>query len=413
MTTETNGTSPSQPFDVVLFGATGFTGRLVAEYLVKRRAGVRWAIAGRSRGKLESIRDELAAIDPSARELPILVGDAQDLASIDAIVRNARVVCTTVGPYARYGSNLVAACAAHGVSYCDLTGEAHWIRAMVDAHHARAAETGARIVHCCGFDSIPSDLGVLLAHEHFAARGKRLAEARYAVRSMSGGVSGGTLASGIEAAEQQRKDPSLRRILADPYALSPLGDGRGPRAHDRLGPRRDPDTGRWSGPFAMAFINTRIVHRSNALLDFAYGRDFAYEEGIDTGRGLLGLAGAVAVTVGTLGSLAAIGVPPLRALASRFHPAPGEGPSRAQREAGSFRVEIYGRSADGSKVTVKVSANRDPGYGATAIMLAESALCLAEDELPALGGVLTPASAMGLTLVKRLRAAGMTLTAEP
>jgi short subunit dehydrogenase-like uncharacterized protein len=414
MTTDTNGTASSQPFDIVLFGATGFTGRLVAEYLVRRRASVRWALAGRSRDKLERIREELAAIDPAARDLAILVGDAQDLASVDAIVRGARVVCTTVGPYARYGSNLVAACAAHGVSYCDLTGETQWIRAMVDAHHGRAAETGARIVHCCGFDSIPSDLGVLLAHEHLKARGKQIAEARYSVRGMRGGVSGGTLASGIEAAEQQAKDPSLRRILADPYTLSrPLGVGRDKRAHDKLGPRKDPETGRWSGPFVMAFVNTRIVHRSNALLDFTYGRDFRYEEGVDTGTGPLGFVRAALVTAVTLGGIASLGVPPLRALAARFLPAPGEGPSREERENGFFKVEVRATSTDGEKVVVRVSANRDPGYGATAIMLSEAALCLAEDDLKTRGGVLTPASAMGMKLVERLRAAGMTLSAAP
>lgn len=414
MTTDSNGTSSSRPFDIVLFGATGFTGRLVAEYLVKRRAPVRFALAGRSRDKLERVRDDLAAFDPSARDLPILIGDAQDLASIDAIVRVARVVCTTVGPYARYGSNLVAACAAHGVSYCDLTGETQWIRAMVDAHHARAAETGARIVHCCGFDSIPSDLGVLLAHEHFNSRGKQLSEARYSLRGARGGVSGGTLASGIEAAEQQAKDPSLRRILADPYALSrPLGIERDKRAYDKLGPHLDPDTGRWQGPFVMAFVNTRIVHRSNALLGFAYGRDFRYDEGVDTGPGLLGLARAAFVSAATLGGIAALGVPPLRALASRFLPAPGEGPSREERENGFFKVEVRATSMDGEKVMTRVSANCDPGYGATAIMLSESALCLALDELPARAGVLTPASAMGMKLVERLRAAGMTLTEGP
>ena len=403
--------STDKDLDLVLFGATGFTGQLVAEYLAKKRPALRWALAGRSRDKLERVRDGLTAIDPAAKDLPIVVGEALDRASVGSIARRTRVVCTTAGPFARYGSQLVAACAEHGTSYCDITGETPWIRAMIDEHHARAAASGARIVNCCGFDSIPSDLGVLMLHEHLAARGKRLAQARFRVVKMKGGASGGTVASMLDIAERAG-DPGVRHALADPYALNPDGARGGPDRRDAMAPGRDADTGHWTAPFVMAAINTRIVRRSNALTDFAYGKDLRYEEAIDTGEGALGLAGAVGMSAAIFGFLAMAALPPGRTLLRRFLPAPGQGPSRADREAGGFRVEIRATSTDGEKLTAVIEGSSDPGYGETAKMLGESALCLAEDELPARGGLLTPASAMGLKLTDRLRAAGMTFRVE-
>jgi len=396
----------SERFDLVLFGATGFTGRLVAEYLVSKRPMLRWAIAGRSRDKLERLRGELAGLDPAAADLPIVVGDGLDPASVDALVRRTRVLCTTVGPYARYGRAIVAACAERGVHYCDLTGEVPFIRAIVDAHHERAAATGARIVPCCGFDAIPSDLGVFMLHDHLAGRGQALAAAHLRVLKMRGGPSGGTVESLLGILDDAR-DPAVRRALGDPYALNPAGAPRGHDHGDQAGPRRDADTGRWTAPFMMAAINTRVVRRSNALLDFAYGKDFRYDEATDTGRGPAGLLRAAALSAG-LGAFIGVALwPPGRALVSRFLPAPGEGPDRERRENGCFRVEIRAVGAGGERVTGVVAANRDPGYGATAIMLAESALCLAEDALPARGGVLTTASCMGMALVERLRRAGI------
>ncbi|MFT3764023.1 MAG: saccharopine dehydrogenase NADP-binding domain-containing protein [Minicystis sp.] len=394
-------------FDLVLFGATGFTGQLVAEYLVKKRPEVRWALAGRSRDKLDQVRRALAAVDPAAAELPIVLGDSLDRAAMDAIARRARVVCTTVGPYAKYGSPLVAACAEAGTAYCDLTGETHWIRAMIDAHHDRAVQTGARIVHCCGFDSIPSDLGVLMLHDHLAKQGDRLAEARYRVVKADGGVSGGTIAS-MMAIFEKVGDPAVRRVLGNPYVLDPAGSPRGPDGRDAMGPGRDADSGRWTAPFMMAAVNTRIVRRSNALLDHAYGRDFRYDEAIDTGRGLGGAVKAVGISAGMAGLGVAVATGPGRKLLGRFLPAPGEGPSREQRERGHMRIEIRAKSASGKRLVGTVAANRDPGYGETSVMLSEAALCLAQDELPARGGVLTPAVAMGMKLVERLRAAGET-----
>lgn len=401
--------------DIVIFGATGFTGRLVAEYFVeKARAGsmkASFALAGRSREKLERVRDELAVSYKPAKELPLVIGDSNDPASVDAMVAGARVVCTTVGPYMRYGKALVAACAKRGVHYCDLTGETPFIRDAIDEHHARAAESGARIVPSCGFDSIPSDLGVLTLHEHFRARGDRLAEARYQIIRMRGGASGGTIASMLDLAELA-KDKRVRRVLADPYALLPSGAPRGPRVDRQMGPRRDAANGKWTGPFVMAAINVPNVLRSNALLDFAYGSDFAYSEAMSTGRGARGFATA-AITSAVFGVGGALALTsPGRALLRSFLPKPGEGPSKDARETGEFRVEIQGKSARGDHAKAIVGANKDPGYGATAIMLGESALCLAEDDLGARAGVLTTASCMGMKLVARLRAAGMTFEVE-
>ena len=410
MTASEQRRSRDTEFELILFGATGFTGRLVAEYLVKKRPAIRWALAGRSRDKLERVRDELCAMEPSAKELPLVVGDSQDRAAMEALARRTRVVCTTAGPYALYGSELLGACAEQGTDYCDLTGETHWVRKMIDAHHARAVETGARIVPSCGFDSIPSDLGVLLLHEHLAARGKRLAEVQYRVLRMKGGPSGGTIASGLDTAARMG-DPTVRRILADPYGLNPEGLRGGAQERDSLRPRRDPETGRWLAPFFMAMVNTRVVRRTNALLDFAYGRDFHYEETVDMGAGLAGLTRAAATSTGlTLSGLMAFA--PVRKLATRFLPAPGEGPSREQRENGSFEIELLGRGTEGERLRARVGARQDPGYGATSWMLAESALCLAQDELPRRGGLLTPASCMGMKLVERLRAAHITFQVE-
>lgn len=398
-------------FELVLFGATGFTGRLVAEYLVKKRPGIRWALAGRSPDKLERVRDELSALEPSAGKLPLLAADSLDRAAMEGLARRTRVVCTTVGPYARYGSALLGACAMQGTDYCDLTGEVPWVREMIDAHHARAAETGARIVPSCGFDSIPSDLGVLLLHEQLAARGGRLAEAHLRVLGMKGAASGGTIASMLDTAERTR-ERAVRRVLANPHALDPEGARRGPGPRDSLRPRRDSETGRWLAPFIMASVNTRVVRRSNALLGDAYGREFRYDESMDVGAGLPGLARAAATSTGMVLSMGALAFPPVRKLATRFLPAPGEGPSREERESGFFDIELLGVGTAGERVRARVGARQDPGYGATAWMLGESALCLAEDALPERGGLLTPASCMGMRLVERLRAVGMTFEAE-
>ncbi len=266
----------SRKLDVVVWGATGFTGKLTAEYLTKQYGvgrDVAWALGGRSREKLEEVRRDLTAIDAAASELPLIVADARDPASLAEVVGSTRVVATTVGPYAIYGRELVAACAEHGTDYCDLTGETPFIRQMIDLHHARAKETGARIVHCCGFDSIPSDLGVFMLQEHMRATyASRCSQVKFFVVGMRGGASGGTIASIMNLLEQAGRDPSVREIAFDPYALDPDRKGRGPDGPDQRTVKHDDDLDIWTGPFVMAAINTRVVRRTNALLGYAYGR---------------------------------------------------------------------------------------------------------------------------------------------
>lgn len=400
-----------RPYDVVVFGATGFTGKLVAEYLAREHAkGLRWAIAGRSQARLAGVKADLARIAPALAALDVLVADSADAPALAAIAERTRVVCTTVGPYMRHGMPLARACAEAGTSYCDLAGEVPFIRRSIDENHERARATGARIVHCAGFDSIPSDLGVLLLHQAFRARGKALASAALFCGPMKGGMSGGTIASMMGMLDAASRDRDLRRLVGDPYALLPdRTRDRGPDGRDQRDVRYEPRIGQWTGPFVMAAINTRVVRRSNALQDFAYGRSFAYSEAMSFGRGPRGLARAAGVTA-ALGAI--VGVASLatgRRLLASLLPAPGEGPSREARDAGFFKMRIVGEG-DGLRLDARVEATGDPGYGATAMMLGEAAVCLARDgdQLPSRYGVLTPASSMGMHLVDRLRAAGMT-----
>jgi short subunit dehydrogenase-like uncharacterized protein len=398
-------------YDIVLYGATSFTGRLVADYLARNQPpALRWAIAGRSQARLADLKSELLRTAPALSALDVLVADSGDAPALGDIARRTRVVCTTVGPYLRHGLPLARACAENGTSYCDLAGEVPFIRRSIDENQARAQATGARIVHSAGFDSIPSDLGVLLLHEAFRARGKALASAALFCGPMKGGPSGGTIASMLELLDAASRDRDLRRLAGDPYALLPdRGRDRGPDGPDQRSVRYEPRIGQWTGPFVMAAINTRIVRRSNALLDFAYGRGFAYSEAMSFGRGPRGLARAVSVTA-ALGGLLGVGsLAAGRKLLARLLPAPGQGPSQAARDAGFFKVRIVGEG-DGLRLDARVEGTSDPGYGETSKMLGEAAMCLAldADALPRRYGVLTPASAMGTRLVERLRAAGMT-----
>ena len=403
-------------FDVVLWGASGFTGRLVAEYLLEHHGAggpLRWALGGRSLVKLEQVRREIGAaagVDTAA--LPIVVADAADDAAIEDIARRARVVCTTVGPYARHGTPLVAACVARGTHYCDLAGEVQWMRRMIDAHQTGAAASGARIVHACGFDCIPSDLGVFFLQEEMKSRhGVASPRVKYRVKGFSGAASGGTIASMMNMLEEAGRDPTVWRILGDPYALNPEGERGGPDDGDQMGPAWDAEFGEWTGPFVMAAVDTRIVRRTNALLGYPYGRDFRYDEATLMGSGPVGLAKAVGMTAGLGGVMGAMRLGPVRRLAAGRLPKPGEGPTREQREKGYFDVRLWAQHpTDPTKsLRARVTGDRDPGYGSTAKMLAEAALCLANDELPVGGGFWTPAAAMGTALLRRLRAsAGLT-----
>jgi len=400
----------ARPYGVVLFGASGFTGKLVAEYLAGlRRSDLRWAIAGRSRPKLEQVRRELVQIDPACAELPILIADSCDREALRTVARSARVVCTTVGPYAKYGQALVEVCAEEGTDYCDLTGEVQFVRSSIDAAHAKAEQTGARIVHCCGFDSLPSDLGVHLLAEQFQRKGQRLACAKLYVVAMRGGASGGTIASGLHMMAEASHDRELRRLLGDPYALYPdRQQDRGPDGSDQKGVELDREAGYYTAPFVMAAINTRIVRRTNALTNFAYGRDFRYSEVMASPKTAAGLVRAVATAAVTAGMVIVGSNDRLRGLVEPRLPAPGEGPSKSARDRGYFVIRVLGHSDTGQRAECHIKAHHDPGYGETSRMLPEAALCLSEDPLRSRGGVLTPAVAMGSYLVHRLRRAGMT-----
>lgn len=403
--------SSERRFDVVLFGATGFTGRLVAEYLARAAPALKWAIAGRNREKLESVRAGLGA---GAAAVDILVADSADRPSLDRIAREARVVCSTVGPFTLHGRELVAACVEAGTDYCDSTGEPQFVRAMIDLHHARARETGARIVPCCGFDSEPSDLGTLLVQHHAReANGAPCNEVRHYVRIRGGAISGGTAASMVQIMDEASRDPRVRELLFDPYALDPEHGPNGARQPDGpRGPAFDADLRRWVGPFVMAAINVRVVRRTNALLGYAWGRDFRYREGMLFGRGAGGWMRATSMTAGVGAAMGAMAIAPLRRLAAKAAlPRPGEGPSKEKRDASSFESRFVG-VVDGrsERIFATVRGVADPGYGETAKMVGESALCLAFDRgsTRTEGGILTPASCMGMTLIERLRRAGMT-----
>jgi len=412
MTTLPRTRDRSREFDIVLWGATGYTGRLVADYLVRNYlggdTGLRLALAGRNKEKLEGIAKEVGA-----PQLPVLIGDSFDAESLSAIASKAEVLVTTVGPYAKYGAELVGACVRNGTDYCDLTGETHFIAAMIDAHEEEAKRTGARIVHCCGYDSIPSDLGTLVVQEAFKQRhGTYASQVKMAAVQMKGAFSGGTFASMLNMVDEMKANPGLRKVLGDPYALNPKGV-RGPDKGDQTGARFDKDLDMWTGAFIMASINTRIVRRSHALMGLPWGEGFRYSEVMGTGKGAKGWSRATSIAIGLVAFMGSLALPFTRPLVEKRLPSPGEGPSKEVREKGAFKTLLVALG-DGQTERAVVSDRRDPGYGSTAVMLSEAALCLALEgaQLPTEGGILTPASAMGMRLVERLRAAGMTLEAQ-
>lgn len=422
MSTREQSDRTGRPFDVVVWGATGFAGRLVAEHLASRQ-GLRWAMAGRNRAKLEVTRDEIAARFPGAAEVPLLVGDADDPTSLEAIASQARVVASTVGPFAKLGEPIVAACLKSRTDYCDSTGEPHFVRRIIDAHHEAARAANVRIVPTCGFDSIPSDLGTFVLAEHAREQhGRALAEVRAYVTAARGGVSGGTVASVLQLMDAAAQDRDLRRMLVDPYALSPdRANDLDTDRPDRLAPRWDEQAGGWAAPWLMAGINTRIVRRSNALLGHRYGKGFRYEEALLARGRVAGAAQAAAISAAFAAAFTVLGTSAAaRRFAEKRFPPPGEGPPRAARDAGFFAMRLYGVLEDDTRATsgersraslvARVEGKGDPGYAATSRMVGESALCLAQDPpVPGFeGGVLTPATAMGTRLVERLRGAAVT-----
>jgi short subunit dehydrogenase-like uncharacterized protein len=401
--------------DLIVFGATSFVGEILTRHLVDRHGStgpLRWAIAGRNPSKLAEVAERTsAAVD----QIVVDAASADDMALLAA---QTRVVVSTVGPYATYGSELVAAAAAAGTDYCDLTGEPHWMRRMIDAHGSTATESGARIVHACGFDSIPSDLGVWFLQQAAIERfGRPLHRIAMRVRSMKGGPSGGTLASMHNVMDELRSDPSLRKVLTNPYSLAPDGMRSGVRQPDVRVPARDDLFDEWVAPFVMASVNTKVVHRTNALLDHVYGADFAYDEATLMGSGPAGALKAGGLTAGLGGFMAASAVRPVRdLLTGRVLPAPGEGPTPEEQLAGRFDIRFRGRTAEGQGLAARVTGDRDPGYGSTAKMLGEAALLLTEDERrgQGSGGFHTPATAFGDALIEALQEhAGLTFDIDP
>jgi short subunit dehydrogenase-like uncharacterized protein len=404
----------ARTFDLVVYGASGFVGRLLADYLAQHTpSGIRIALAGRSAARCEEVRDRLPG---AARDWPVLEADTGDPTSLAKLVAQTRVLATTVGPYARYGLPVVEACARAGTHYADLSGEVLFVRDAIDRCDVVAQETGAKIVHACGYDSVPSDLATLLLAERAASDGAgRLRDVRL-VATVRGGLSGGTIDSARAQVEAVRRDPSLRRVLADPFALSPdrAAEPDTPQPPDAGRPARTPD-GRWTAPFVMAPFNTRIVRRSNALQDWRYGRALSYGEVMGCGRGLQGAVAAAGITAALVGAFAAMSLPPARAVLDRLLPAPGSGPSADAREKGWFRTVVDAATDDGRSYRATAAGPGDPGYAATVVMLGQSALALAldGDRLPDRAGSLTPATALGGVLVERLRAAGHTYEVAP
>ncbi len=430
-------TRGTRELDIVLFGATGFVGRLTAQHLAgEAPPGLRIALAGRSLTRLQDLARDLG---PVAADWPLLAVDASDEDAVADLARRTRVVVTTVGPYLKYGVPLAAACAVAGTHYCDLTGEVLFVHRSIAANHDTARRTGARIVHACGFDSVPSDLGVFLTAEAARADGADLDRTHLVVRSLRGGISGGTIDTARTEADELSGDDEARRVVRDPWALvdggrpaslpepeGGTGAGRGEGTASRSGGlggilqavrkaapvRRDPDDGHFTGPFFMAGFNTRVVARSASLL--GYGPRFRHVEYTDYGAGPAAAVTAAVATLGLGGVRAGLGFAPTRALLDRVLPKPGEGPSEQRMASGRFRMEVFGEASSGAGYSTVVAAPYDPGYRGTAVMLGQAALALVEDadRLPEAAGVLTPATAIGMPLVERLRNHGFTLETE-
>jgi short subunit dehydrogenase-like uncharacterized protein len=395
-------------YDLVAFGAPSFVGKILCHYLWEEfgaQGKMKWGAAGRSQAKLEQLRGSLGA---KAETLPLVVADAADEASLRRLCASTRVVVSTVGPYALYGEPLVKACAESGTDYCDLSGEVQWIRRMVQRYEATARNSGARIVHCCGFDSIPSDLGVhFLQRRAMQQLGAPCTRVKMRVKVLRGEFSGGTVASLMNVIKEATADPALRKELADPYSLCPAGSAPKVRQPNVRSAEFDVDFGAWVAPFVMSGINTRIVQRTNALLEQAYGADFIYDEAVLMGRGLKSRFAATAMAAGLSAFMLAAAIRPARAALERFVlPKPGEGPSPAAQRAGRFDLRFLGTTADGRQIRTKVIGDRDPGYGSTGKMLGQAAACLAldVDKVATPGGFWTPATIFGDRLIERLTA---------
>lgn len=403
----------SGKFDLIIFGATSFVGEILCRYLVSEygMAGrLKWAAAGRSRKKLETLRSQLGK---EAGLLTLLTADAADDAALKRLCEQTRVIISTVGPYALYGEPLVRVCAETGTDYCDLTGEVQWVRRMINRYQEHAEKSGARIVHCCGFDSIPSDMGVWhLQQAAQAQTGSACSRIRMRVKAMRGAASGGTVASMLNIMKEAAKSAELRKELANPYSICPENHGFTTRQHNVTTPEYDPESGQWAGPFVMAGINTRVVHRSNALSGNSYGDEFSYDESVLMGRGLKGRLTATGFVAGLGLFLAGAAVKPTRWLMENFIlPKPGEGPGPEAQAKGFFDIRFVGAAADGGKIRTRVTGDRDPGYGSTAKMLAQAGMSLVfdVDKTQKGGGFWTTATVFDQRFIDRLeKKAGLT-----
>jgi short subunit dehydrogenase-like uncharacterized protein len=401
-------------YDIIIFGATGFTGKLVAEYILeqyglKNNKLFNWAIAGRDIKKLENLKSDLLKINSDAVELDLLVADSFDEKTINKITESARLIISTVGPYIKYGKKLVSSCAKNGTHYCDLTGEVPFIRESIDINDKIAKKNNCKIIHSCGFDSIPSDLGVLLMQKEALKKYKMpCREIKYYVRGTKGGFSGGTIASMIAISEHIKSNPSLSSLLGNPYALN-SASFNGPPASSLRSNKWDNEAKLWLAPFVMAGINTRIVRWSNELAGFEYGKEFLYSEVTSFPRGVKGYIKSLSMLI----SLALTKIlmsfrPTFLFLRKYILPAPGQGPTKYERENGFFKILLIGKSGV-NKISCNVIGDSDPGYSGTAKMITESALSIILDQkdLPQKFGVLTPAAGIGLTLIKRLESKGI------
>lgn len=391
-------------YDVVLLGASGFTGKLVAEYLMSNYGvdgELKWAIAGRNENKLKEIAESLGVPN-----LPVIIADNSNKSSLNRLCSMTRVVCTTVGPYSLYGTELVASCIEHKTDYCDLAGEVQWMRKIIDKYHAAAERQGVRIVHTCGFDSIPSDMGVFYFQEEAMNRhGEYCQHVKFMLKAASGGISGGTLASLNNVLEEAEQDKSIYTVLWNPYGLNPDHTYKGKDKPDLSKVKLDRELKAWVSPFMMAVINSKVVRRSHALKSFPYGKDFNYEEMTYTGKGFAAKLKAYANLTATGLLMAAKPGSMVKKISSIFLPKPGEGPNKTAREKGFFNFMIWGKTASGKILNGRVTGDKDPGYGSTSKMLGESAVCLALDKtrLPKVFGILTPSVAMGNVLLERLQ----------
>jgi len=391
-----------QKYDLILWGATSFVGKLIAKYIASNYKDLNWTIAGRDKNKLELLRTELSNINPKAKNFAIIIGDSNDQNFLSQLVKATKIIISTVGPYLQYGEALVKACAENGTDYCDLTGEVPFISNMLNRYATQAEASGSRIIHCCGFDSIPSDLGVFYLNAQAQQKFKESIEAaNCVVTKIKGGFSGGTVASIINMIDAVKKDKNIKKILSNPYSICPAENRTGVKQENLINYKYNKKINKWLATFLMSSVNSKVVHASNSLLNYPYSRSFKYTEYLLAKSFLQALYIYCSVNIGML----LLAINPIRQVLQKYLlPKPGQGPSIEQQERGSFEFKICGKTKSDHRLTIKVTGDRDPGYAATAKMIVESAICLLDkpDRQSLPGGFWTPASALGNQLLSRL-----------